>query len=1287
MARTAPVPNFAAIPGMNPGIFVLGGGGDGGGSGAGGGKGGKGKQGAGGKNGGKDAKGGGKNAPDYKKYPECGFESHPIDVVTGRAFTHPIADLSLPGPLPLEFCRMYSSAMAELDVGLGFGWAHTLGWEIEERRRHVVVRNEQGVATHFPRIEVGEQVVGPWGWALRRETWGYTLDADDQRWRTFGLRDDVEQVYKLSAISDVHGNTIALEYDGTALAGITDSAGRKIRFRKTPEGRIFAVDVLDTTGGQPVWVSFVEYSYNSVGDLVRVTDADGHAWHYAYDDEHRLTRDTDRVGLSFCFRYDDEGRCIESWGEYGDRADPSLGKRPLPATLADGLTPARGIHHVKVTYGPDGFTEAADFTEIRRYFGNDLGTLDKRVTAAGVITASYFDNGHLRSRTDERGGTVTYERDARGRLTRLVDALGRTCVIERDALGLMTKFVTPAGGERTFARDARGNILMARNELGASSSLQYDARGFVTEMIDAAGRKTTFTHDAQGNLASKTWWNGATWRYTYDAFGRLLSETEPHGATTRLSYSRRGDVLRIVDPAGHATDMTYDGEEQLLRVVSPGGRTTELEWGGYHELCAIRDNAGRFVQIVYGPDGSVLEIVNEVGEEHRYTNSADGTVVHQVSFDGVTTSYVYRQGDLLQSQDHLGRKTIMVYNIVGEMVARELHDGSKEELEYDDLGLVVRAKRGDVETRVERDIAGRVIRETQIVRGVPISIDHERDAVGHRRARKTSLGHEDRRWFDAAGSETIELGPADTVLLQKELFGREVARHLPRGGRIDTSFDATGRLTGKRVVRSDRMRSVYGHEPAFLGARDEDVTAGWQYRYGPDGEIQEVVSHTGKSRQYKHDPVGRLVAVVAGELRQELYRFDPLGNVSAAREGEGGTTFGPGNRLLRRGPVSYAYDDLGQLVEKRVSAPHGEEVWHYDWDAEGLLSEVRAPDGTRVEMLYDAFDRRVEKRVSPPAGAGDTERTSTRFVYDGDVLVHEIKVCSGRAGDPVIEERTYCFERDSFTPLAHRVARVTGEVREAGDWYYYVTDPAGTPERLVSGDGEIACELQRSAWGRTTALPGARTSTPWRFSGQYEDEETGLCYNRFRYYDPDAARYISPDPIGVEGGINMYAYVDNPTAQVDPLGLAGACTCTIKLKQPVGGKDEYTAKSGNRKGGKPHNDVVQKAIDKSKKPTKPRDSAQKNGNTKGKCAEPNALSDYFNAYEQEKGVSLANNPEALKDAVDNIESYDAVDTDTNTRKRMCNWCRKVLPKVSKDLMGKAKNRKGPYGGTPASYMQ
>ncbi|MGK4009164.1 DUF6531 domain-containing protein [Sorangium sp. So ce1036] len=318
MARTAPVPNIPVIPGMNPGVFILGGGGAGSGSGGPGGGGGAGAQGAGGGNGGSSAGGGGKSAPDPDRYPECGTVSHPIDVVTGRVFTHAIPICALPGPLPLVWERSYSSAMADRDMGIGHGWGQGLGWEIEVRRQRVMVWTGLGTAVELPMPAEGEDVLGKWGYRLRREAAGWLLDAGDEVKRRFSCFQDGGRRARLTAVEDRNGNRITLTYgeqDGR-LVEVIDSAGRRLRLRHGTSGerRSMSIEVqLDPERGE--WLALGTLTCDGRGDLVAATDADGHAWRYAYDEQHLLVEDTDRTGLTWHFVFDSQRRGIEAWGD------------------------------------------------------------------------------------------------------------------------------------------------------------------------------------------------------------------------------------------------------------------------------------------------------------------------------------------------------------------------------------------------------------------------------------------------------------------------------------------------------------------------------------------------------------------------------------------------------------------------------------------------------------------------------------------------------------------------------------------------------------------------------------------------------------------------------------------------------------------------------------------------------------------------------------------------------------------------------------------------------------
>jgi RHS repeat-associated protein len=147
------------------------------------------------------------------------------------------------------------------------------------------------------------------------------------------------------------------------------------------------------------------------------------------------------------------------------------------------------------------------------------------------------------------------------------------------------------------------------------------------------------------------------------------------------------------------------------------------------------------------------------------------------------------------------------------------------------------------------------------------------------------------------------------------------------------------------------------------------------------------------------------------------------------------------------------------------------------------------------------------------------------FLWDGDVLAGEL--------DPEAGPRFFVHEPGTFDPLLQQ---------EQGAVFTYVNDHLGTPKELVDQDGRVAWAAAHSAWGRVLEVqrdPKAKqvVESPFRLSGQYHDEETGLCYTRYRYFDPALARWLSPDPLGLGGGPNAFAFDASPVDAVDPLGL------------------------------------------------------------------------------------------------------------------------------------------------------
>jgi RHS repeat-associated protein len=137
---------------------------------------------------------------------------------------------------------------------------------------------------------------------------------------------------------------------------------------------------------------------------------------------------------------------------------------------------------------------------------------------------------------------------------------------------------------------------------------------------------------------------------------------------------------------------------------------------------------------------------------------------------------------------------------------------------------------------------------------------------------------------------------------------------------------------------------------------------------------------------------------------------------------------------------------------------------------------------------------------------------------------------------PDWRQREYDFDQD---PLWH--TEVKPQAFEAIAWYH--CDHLGTPMELTDEQGNIAWAVQYKAWGEVREECSAWAKqhglgNPIRFQGQYHDHETGLHYNRYRYYDPHLGRFVNQDIIQYSGGINLYVYSPNPIGWCDPLGLA-----------------------------------------------------------------------------------------------------------------------------------------------------
>ena len=310
---------------------------------------------------------------------------------------------------------------------------------------------------------------------------------------------------------------------------------------------------------------------------------------------------------------------------------------------------------------------------------------------------------------------------------------------------------------------------------------------------------------------------------------------------------------------------------------------------------------------------------------------------------------------------------------------------------------------------------------------------------------------------------------------------------------------------------------------------------------------------SGRVARYDYDEVDNLISAEyerGGEV-ERLYRVsDRMGNLFETRERDD-RRYDAGGRLAEDREHFYHYDCEGNLVFKEfkemvlhggIVAPINKERletelgirfrafgtgWRYDWQSDGMLSRVVRPDGKEVSFAYDALGRRTEKTY---------EGITTHFVWDGNVPLHEWQEVSSNAEKTNIT--TWLFEQNTFIPAAKLAAN--------GESFSIVSDYLGTPLQAFDNNGNKVWEQELDIFGRKRRKGNNNSSfIPFKYQGQYEDIETGLYYNRFRYYEPNTGTYISQDPIGLAGNNpTLYGYVNDINTHLDVLGLTIIPTVT-----------------------------------------------------------------------------------------------------------------------------------------------
>jgi RHS repeat-associated protein len=826
---------------------------------------------------------------------------------------------------------------------------------------------------------------------------------------------------------------------------------------------------------------------SSTGNLTRVTSPNGRYIQFTYDPSNRITQATDNVGRTISYAYDSTGRLAS-------------------------VTDANG--------GTTSYTYDSN--------NNLLTITDPKGTVS--VSNQYDSSGRVIQQTLANGGTYLYSWTPTQNTSEIyqvtnptgvaaVDVAGfrncTTCSVGYSPVIAQVDVTDPRGYVRRIMFDSLGRKATETFALGQPEqqvySYSYYSDNSLQSVTDPLGHKTTYTYDLNLNateidqLAETS--NPVTTKFTYDpTFSKITSATDPLGHSTTFTVDSNGNTVAVADPLGHGITMTYNADGTLSTTTDVQGNTVQF---GYDSgaVSSIIDALGNQTRRFVDAGGRLVSVTNSAGHRIQYGYDNLGHLTGETDPLGNKTSFGYDpNGNLTSVTDALGHITSYTYDNMNHVTTKTDPLQRLESYTYDLGGMPSTStdRKGQVRSYTFDGIGRPSVTAFGVQSGSggttaesTISFTYD---VGNRltQATDSSFGAVTRN-YDSLGRVMTETTPQGSISYTYDNAGRRTTMQVAGQQQVIYTWDNANRLTGMGQGTNSVGFSYDNLNRRTTATLPNGIIA--TYSYDADSHLTGIDYTAGGSvignLTYAYDSVGRR-SIVGGSLAAI--------NLPAP---VAGASYDAANELTNWNGVAMIYDPNGSVVTDGVHS--------YSWDARHQLASIDS--GGTATFTYDPFGRRTGKSITGVA--------STGFLFDGVNSVQEIA---------------------SGSPSANLMVGNTDEnfLRTASSGSSaFLADALGSTIGLADASGAVQTRYTYDPFG-ATSQSGASTTNTVGFTGR-ELDVAGLYFYRARYYESQIGRFISEDPIGLQGGINVYAYaLNSPVNRTDPNGLA-SCWYSITV--------------------------------------------------------------------------------------------------------------------------------------------
>ncbi|ARD22731.1 RHS repeat-associated core domain-containing protein [Shewanella japonica] len=821
------------------------------------------------------------------------------------------------------------------------------------------------------------------------------------------------------------------------------------------------------------------HQYDSVGRKIATIDANNNQTQFIYNTSGQIEAIIHADGGVTQFEYNRLGQCI-------------LTQDPIGRTFTKQFDATGRI------------LSESHFDGRQRYFQyNDFGQVTQKTELDGVIHRYHWD------------------RDGELLATQIGDALTR---YSHDRLGRVNATINPQGLVTEYIRDLNGQIIeekaypQDKPEQAIITQYQFDQAGRKISQKLLADKAVVDENASDLNNANQS---DIETLLSYDGLAQPCQQTFADGSWLKFFYDKERNLNKIERSDGAQYRIEYTPTEQPKKLIGFDGREQVYQYDANDKLVAVNDSDIRFIELKRDALGRIIQQSSHVKLDANVHSATLNTQnFYQYDVIGNITRAHNQHRTLEQKYDTKGRVTQVnqgawhlsyQYDAKGNRSGLTLPDGSQVNYQYNrngllaDIGVVLTDNQQTIDIAQYQYTDAGLLQHTRL--GNQLESTHTYDAY----SRLIEQQWQHAKFAESESESEIESESAATTVSSSPLFEHR-RYHYDNQHQLKASESQLNRngLQDENEPNVDLTQFEYNKVSQLIShsRENEPKALSANGKSGTTSNTMAVKHH--HKEQYHWDafdnPTQHIRQHDAQVLTSEQNRPDKsIQDVVVNND-----------RLMSMAGVDYRYDASGNQISQIGTGNKQQRSFN------GLNQLIQINDnGKLTQYEYDALGRRSTKV---------TEQGRTDFIWDNNQLI----------GECTLGQYTwYIYQPDTFTPVA---------LIKAGQVYYYHLDQLDTPICLTDANAQTVWRNQLDVFGKAfdTVVESnvARDDefensivNPIRFQGQYFDDESGLHYNRFRYYSPEQARFIHQDPIGLVGGLNHYQYAPNHVNWVDPFGL------------------------------------------------------------------------------------------------------------------------------------------------------